>query len=196
MPMEIVLATARLVLRRFTPADVTDLHRLDGDPEVMRFLTNGKPTPLAMIRDGILPGLIAEYSRTPGYGRWAAVERSSGGFVGWFALRQWPDREPGDVELGYRLRRSVWGRGYATEGARALIDQGFSRLGAHRVFAETMAVNLASRRVLEKAGLTWVRTFHLVFDDPVPGTEYGEVEYALTRDDWVRQAGRPADTGR
>jgi RimJ/RimL family protein N-acetyltransferase len=58
-----------------------------------------------------------------------------------------------EVELGDRLRRSAWGMGYATEGSRALVDRAFAEPGVRRVYAETMAVNVASRRVLEKAGL-------------------------------------------
>jgi RimJ/RimL family protein N-acetyltransferase len=88
--------------------------------------------------------------------------------------------------LGYRLRRSTWGKGYATEGSRALVRKAFEELAVQRVFAETMAVNLASRRVMEKAGLRFVRTFHLTWDDPIPGTEHGEVEYELTAADWWR----------
>jgi RimJ/RimL family protein N-acetyltransferase len=65
-----------------------------------------------------------------------------------------------------------------------LVALAFADLGVERVWAETMAVNLASRRVMEKVGLRYVRTFHLEFDDPVEGTEFGEVEYALTRADY------------
>ena len=90
------------------------------------------------------------------------------------------------MELGYRLKASAWGRGYATEGARALVRKGFDELGVRRVWAETMAVNRASRRVMEKVGLRYVRTFHVHFDDPLPGAEHGEVEYELRR---------PAPTG-
>ena len=86
-----------------------------------------------------------------------------------------------EPELGYRLRRSAWGKGYATEGSRALIRKGFTELGVRRVVAETMAVNTASRRVMEKAGLTLVRTFHQEWPDRIPGDEHGDVEYALTQ---------------
>ncbi|GIG56294.1 hypothetical protein Lfu02_06660 [Longispora fulva] len=58
----------------------------------------------------------------------------------------------------------------------------FDDLGARRVYARTMAVHLASRRVMEKAGLRYARTLHLLFDDPIPGTEHGEVEYELSRE--------------
>jgi RimJ/RimL family protein N-acetyltransferase len=91
------------------------------------------------------------------------------------------------VELGYRLRKSAWGHGYATEGSRALIAKGFTEFGVRRVYATTMSVNTASRRVLEKAGLRFVRTFHQDWPDPIPGDHLGDVEYALTRAEWQEQ---------
>ncbi|WP_242910839.1 GNAT family N-acetyltransferase [Actinomadura terrae] len=177
--MKVFLETDRLLLRRFTEADVDDLVILDGDPEVMRFLT-GEPTPRDEIENDVLPRILCDYARGPA-GRWAAHERSTGEFVGWLALQPPDDGDPTEVELGYRLKSSVWGRGYATEGARALIRKGFADLGVRRVWAQTMAVNTASRRVMEKAGLRYVRTFYPQFDDPLPGTEHGEVEYDLER---------------
>ena len=87
----------------------------------------------------------------------AAVEKGSGAFVGWFSLRI--VRE-GVAELGFRLRREAWGRGYATEGARGLIGKGFAEFGLARIVATTMAVNRGSRRVMEKAGLTHVGNDH------------------------------------
>lgn len=114
---------------------------------------------------------------------WAAVEKSTRAFIGWFHLRPRSAHED-EPELGYRLRRSAWGRGYATEGSRALIEKAFTDLGAARVFAETMAVNTASRRVMEKAGLSYVRLFHQDWPDRIPGDEHGDVEYALTREEW------------
>jgi RimJ/RimL family protein N-acetyltransferase len=184
--VDVFLKTERLVLRRFTEADVDQLVELDSEPAVMRFLT-GEPTPRAEIEQQVLPRILRDYRRGRA-GRWAAVERATGRFVGWLALQPPDDGSVGAVELGYRLKSSVWGRGYATEGARALLEKGFTELGVERVWAQTMAVNVASRRVLEKAGLRYVRTFHLHFEDPLPGTEHGEVEYALTRSDWLAAA--------
>ncbi|MFG3253415.1 GNAT family N-acetyltransferase [Streptomyces sp. NPDC048172] len=180
--VDVFMETERLVLRRFTEADVDNLVELDSDPEVMRFLT-GEPTPRAEIEDEVLPKVLRDYRRGPA-GRWAAVERGTGEFVGWLSLQPPEDGGVREVELGYRLKASVWGKGYATEGARALIRKGFAELGVQRVWAQTMAVNTASRRVMEKAGLAYVRTFHLEFDDPLPGSEHGEVEYELRRADW------------
>ncbi len=78
-------------------------------------------------------------------------------------------------------------------GARALIDKGFAELGVRRVWAQTMAVKTASRRVMEKAGLRYIRTFHAHFDDPLPGTEHGEVEYELRLADWAARRADQAD---
>ena len=182
--MQVFLRTDRLILRRFTGGDVENLVSLDADPEVMRLLTGGRPTPRKAVVDELLPRLLGEYDRYAGFGRWAAVERSTAEFIGWFALCP-PGQAPGEeLELGYRLRKAAWGKGYATEGSRALVDRGFAELEVRRVFAETMAVNTSSRRVLEKVGFRLVRTFHLAWDDPIEGTEHGEVEYELRREDW------------
>ncbi|MET9242857.1 GNAT family N-acetyltransferase [Nonomuraea sp. NPDC003709] len=175
--MHIYLETGRLILRRFTESDAGHLFTLHNDPEVMEFLNGGKPTPHEVIVGETLPAFIAT-------GFFAAIEKPSGAFLGWFHLRApkgTPDDEP---ELGYRLHKSAWGRGYATEGSLALIDKAFRELGARRVYAQTMAVNVRSRRVMEKCGLRFTRTFHPEWEDPLPGAEHGEVEYELTRAEW------------
>jgi len=182
--MQIFLETDRLVLRRFTADDVDLLVELDGDPEVMQFLTGGRPTPREVVENEVLPAFLGHYERFAGYGFWAAEEKATGLFVGWFHFRPGKDAPAGEVELGYRLRRSAWGQGYATEGSRALIDKGFAELGVERVVAFTMVVNVASRRVMEKAGLRYVRTFHQSWPDYIEGQEQGDVEYALTRSEW------------
>ncbi len=176
--MEVVLRTGRMLLRRFTQDDAPLLVALDSDPEVMRWLTGGVPTAPASVEDEVLPRILTGYADPRGPGFLAALDRSSGEWLGWFELRPVAGR---GLELGYRLRRAVWGRGLATEGARALVRAAFAEFGADRVFAETMAVNRASRRVLEKAGLRHVRSFDPGYRDEIPGSEHGEVEYALTR---------------
>jgi RimJ/RimL family protein N-acetyltransferase len=186
---EVYLETARLRLRRFTPDDVDDLATLDADPEVTRYINGGRPTPREEIVEVVLPRFLSYYERFPAYGFWAVEERSSDAFVGWFHLRPAPDGgAPDEPELGYRLRREAWGRGYATEGSRALIDHAFTQLGARRVWASTMAVNAASRRVMEKAGLRHVRTSYGEWPERIPGDERGDVEYAITREEWLAGA--------
>ena len=184
--MDVLLETERLILRRFTRDDVDNLVELDGDPQVMRFINGGRPTPREEIAGDILPAFLGYYERFAGYGFFAAVERSTGEFLGWFHLRPQAGRPPDEPELGYRLRRCAWGRGYASEGSRVLVDKAFAELGARRVYAETMTVNAASRRVMEKAGLRYVRTFFQEWPDRIEGDEQGDVEYELTREEWGR----------
>jgi RimJ/RimL family protein N-acetyltransferase len=186
--VQIFLETERLVLREFTMADVDNLVSLDSDPEVMRFVTGGVPTSRDEIEQDILPHYLAYYQRLGGYGFWAAIEKPTGTFIGWFHFRPRERADPGEAELGYRLRKSAWGKGYATEGSRALIRKGFTEFDVHRVVAEAMAVNLASRRVMEKAGLTLVRTFHQPWPYRIEGDEHGDVEYALNKSDWEQRA--------
>jgi RimJ/RimL family protein N-acetyltransferase len=189
--MDALLSTRRLRLRCFTPDDVDLLTDLDSDPDVMFWITGGRPTPREEIVDDILPAFLDYYRDGDRWGFWAIEERSTGEFVGWFHLRPGdghPDDEP---ELGYRIRKAFWGKGYATEGAAALVDRAFAELGATRVIAETMVVHTASRRVMEKVGMRLVRTFHADWPDHIPGDEHGDVEYAITRDEWASQvAGR------
>jgi RimJ/RimL family protein N-acetyltransferase len=175
------LKTDRLVLGDFTEADAGLIYELNSDPEVMWFLTGGEPTPREVVSGRIIPFFLSFHERGDGLGFWAARTRASGEFVGWFHLRP---AEDGSVELGYRLRRATWNRGYATEGSRALIRKCFTDLGVDRVVAHTMAVNRPSRKVMEKCGLTLVRSYHSPDTPAIPGADQGEVEYALTRTRW------------
>jgi RimJ/RimL family protein N-acetyltransferase len=185
--MSIFLATNRLTLRRFNEADEDDLVELDSDPEVMRYLNGGRQTPREEIQGQVLR-LLGYYERFENFGFWAAQEKTTARFVGWFQFRpRTSEPHDGEIELGYRLHRSAWGKGYATEGSRALIRKGFTELGVERVVAETMAVNLGSRRVMEKAGLTLARTSHRDGLDAIEGFEHGVVEYVLTKADWERE---------
>lgn len=181
------METQRLRLRRFTAADIGLLVELDSDLEVMRFLT-GQPTPREEVESVVLPGILTVYDAHPGLGTFAAEQKSDGAFIGWFGLQ--PTAAPAIVDVGYRLNRNAWGKGYATEGTKALIDKAFGELGMETVVADTMAVNHRSRAVMRRSGLRFVRVFHEHFDDPLPGTEFGEVEYAVDRRTW--EAGRRA----
>jgi RimJ/RimL family protein N-acetyltransferase len=196
--MQVYLETERLVLRRFMVDDAENLFELDGDPEVMRYLSGGEPTPRDMIEEKILPRFLASYERFPGYGTWAAALKSTGEFLGWFGFQPTGEDAPGNVSLGYRLRRTAWGKGYATEGSRALIRKGFTELGAERVYATTYQDNLASRRVMEKVGMKLVRAYRLTLSDLrtestfyVAGEDVwdgDDVEYAVLKADWEQNA--------
>jgi RimJ/RimL family protein N-acetyltransferase len=181
--VRIYLETDRLRLRQFTGEDVDNLFELNSDAEVMRYLIGG-PTSRAKIRDEIIPFHLGRYEESDEFGTWAAEARSTGEFLGWFHFRLADSR---GIDLGYRLRKATWNKGFATEGSRALIRKGFADLGVPRVFAHTMTVNAASRRVLEKSGLVLVRTHAWDSADAVEGSEHGEVEYALSRADWEQR---------
>ncbi|MQA81034.1 MAG: GNAT family N-acetyltransferase [Streptosporangiales bacterium] len=190
--MDPVLLTERLALRPFTPSDVDNLLLLDGDADVMRYIDGGAKT-RAEIEETVLPRFLAYQATYDHLGFLVGETRSEGEFVGWFgvhpvtptddAMEFWPDSvdDVSVVSLGYRLRRGAWGHGYATEGARAVVRWAFGDPAVRSVVATTMSVNTGSRRVMEKVGLSYVRTVHVEWPDPLPGTEHGEVEYRLDR---------------
>ena len=167
------LHTPRLTLTPCTPQDCPDFVALEQDPEVMRHLNGGQPVDRAttdpdadfLMPDGTEPHV------------WTA-RRKDGAFVGWFCL--WPDDDT-CAELGYRLRRTEWGKGLASEGAKALVDSGFANAGYARITACTAAENLASRRVMEKIGMTHASTVFPDFANPILGAEHGEVWYQIAR---------------
>jgi len=184
----ILLETQRLRLRRLVAEDVDRLVELDADPQVMRYITFGEPTPRERYERDILPRWCAYYASTPLLGYWAAETRDAGEFVGVFHLR--PDRfDDGEQELGYRLRRAVWGRGLATEAGRALVEHGFTRVGTAKISARTLAANVASRRVMQRCGLSYECDF--VYPEDVlagrPETERAAVKYSITRPLWLAQ---------
>jgi RimJ/RimL family protein N-acetyltransferase len=181
--MDVFLETDRMVLRRFTMDDVEALFALDSDPLVRRFVEDGEPVTREEAADTI-EHWLRYHERSDLFGFWAAIDKASGAFLGWFHFRPQPDSPADEPELGYRLVSSSWGQGYAAEGSRALIDKGFASPEVSRVVAETMAVHTASRRVMEKAGMRHVRSFATEWPVKLPGDEEGEVEYAITRAEW------------
>jgi len=184
--MQATLRTARMELVPLSEQHLDHEVELDSDPEVMRYLGNGQPRNGAQVQEAHRRRL-AVATLVPGLGFWAGfVDRE---FVGWWILEppERVDQGPveGQAELGYRLLRRRWRRGLASEGARELLRHGFADLGLRRIFAETMAVNVGSRATMAAVGMRQVRTFHLDFQDPLAGTELGEVEYAITREEWL-----------
>jgi RimJ/RimL family protein N-acetyltransferase len=143
------LRSARLQLRRFTPADLPLLTGLNADPQVMRWL-GGVMTPQQSAE--LLQGrVLAYYDENPGLGIWATVLRDGGECVGFHLLNNIHGET--QIQVGYRLFQKHWGRGYATEMTVALLDYGYRRLGLDRIAAIAALENHASQRVLLKAGL-------------------------------------------
>jgi RimJ/RimL family protein N-acetyltransferase len=148
----LTLQTPRLVLREFTLDDVEAHGGIFSDPLVTRYLPRG---PYANDKAPDIARRTIEYFighwREHGYGVWAVVDRDSGRLIGQCGLNNL--KEAPEVEVLYLLDRPFWGRGLATEGARAALDVGFDQLGLQRIVGLTVPENLASQRVLQKAGL-------------------------------------------
>jgi RimJ/RimL family protein N-acetyltransferase len=166
--------TPRLTLRHLTAGDAEELIRLHSDPEVMRWITNGQPSDPAELREKVLPRWLELYEKHNGWGFFAAIDKRSGQFAGWFHLHP---REQGDVyELGYRLHTRFWKQGLATEGAGHLLAKLLmeGKPSPAKVAARTMVGNAASRRVLEKLGLDYAREYE---EQRFPGEDKRAVWY-------------------
>lgn len=172
-----VLTTERLRLEPVGDHHLGLLVELNTDPAVMRYIC-GRGRTADETADEWLLRRGQQSDATRGLGYWAGYTEA--GFVGWWSASSFAGR-PELVGLGYRLRRAAWGAGLATEGARAMVAHAFTVPGVDRVVASTMAVNAASRRVLEKAGLKHVDTIHEDWRDPLPGSELGEAVYEILR---------------
>lgn len=179
----------RLSTPRIELVPLTDDHleleiTLDSDPEVLRYLYARPRTRPEIVHSH--RQRIAAAEEVPGLGFWVGFV--DGEFVGWWILRppSGPDQPkvPGEADLGYRLLRRWWRQGLASEGARELLRYGFCDVGLRRIFAQTMAVNQASRAVMTSIGMSYVRTFPSDAEDPLPRSEQGEVEYSITRQQW------------
>jgi RimJ/RimL family protein N-acetyltransferase len=188
------LSTNRIELRPMTIEHLPLLHRLDSDPEVMRFLLGRARTP-EEIDEFWTPRCLDTLAEEAGLGWWVGFHDDT--FLGWWDLGR-SDSTPGEpvrphsAEIGWRVERRHWGRGFATEGARALLRHGFETAGLQLVWAETMAVNAASRSVMRKLGMRHTRTEIRTElptgiraeDGSLPGSEQGQVSYEVTAQEW------------
>jgi RimJ/RimL family protein N-acetyltransferase len=181
--MNPILETERLLLRRFTEKDASRLLMLDSDPEVMRYCGPYALPDEDAYRERIRNYFQPYYKKGPRFGFWPAEEKSTGRFIGWFHLRPAPDYRfaaqagfrDGEYDIGFRLVRSAWGNGYATEVSRALIRRGFAEPAVTAIVACALVGNLASCRVLEKCGLRRVSEF------PLPGFDMAARKYHLAK---------------
>jgi RimJ/RimL family protein N-acetyltransferase len=172
------LETLRLELREFTPDDIGDLVRLDSDPRVLKYINGGKPMPRAEV-DAAMRRVTRYYALYPGLGVWRASLRESGKFIGWYCLKYCPPTA--DVEVGYRLLHAHWGRGYATEGARAAMEWGFGEIGFDDLVslidpANQPSIAVATRLGESLRGETEIMGHHVQV-------------YGITRTDWAAQLG-------
>lgn len=145
-----ILETTRLLLREFVPGDVDALAAVISDPETMRFY------PEPRNRVGVESWIERNRRRyqDDGHGLWAMVLKSNSEVVGDCGLARQNVDGVDEIEIGYHVRRDLWGRGYAPEAAAACRDYGFERLGAERLISLIRPENVPSRRVAEKIGLS------------------------------------------
>ncbi len=145
--------TERLYLRRFEDTDRDAYYqRIYADSEVMKTLPAGK----AIAREDFearVAGLMVDHWREHGFGPWVVVHKADQTLIGHCGLKFWPDST--DVEVFYALAKPYWGQGLATEGARASLCYGFEELGLDQIIAAAFVDNVASRRVLEKVGMSY-----------------------------------------
>jgi RimJ/RimL family protein N-acetyltransferase len=148
-----------MALTRTNWPDVDDIVALNADAEVMRYLGRSQPMTAARVLAEEMPRLMAHNSRADRLGCWIARDRGTGAFLGWFMIT--PVDEPlRTVEFTYRLRRRAWGRGYDIEGMLRMIEIARAAQVA-TVIATVMAIDVASRRLMEEAGMQLVQTFSM-----------------------------------
>ena len=150
--MNVILETERLLLRTFTTEDARLIYELNRDPDVTRF-TGDPITDIAHARQVLEQVILPQYVLY-NHGRWAVHAKPSLEFIGWCGLKKRPERN--EIDLGYRFLKSTWGKGYATEAAFACIKYGFEKLGLKRIVGRAMPGNIASLKVLEKCGMTYI----------------------------------------
>jgi [ribosomal protein S5]-alanine N-acetyltransferase len=152
------IETDRLILREYTVEDAPFTLALGSDPDVLRYTGE---TPLATLEDArrmLREAPLADYA-TYGYGRLLCVLKGTGEPIGFSGLKYLP--ELGETDVGYRFLRPYWGRGFATESARAAMNYGRTRLGLERIVGLVDPRNRASVRVLEKLGLVFEKTLFM-----------------------------------
>src|SRR2546426_7363432 len=151
--MKVILETDRLLLQEYLEKDAEAFFKLNSDPEVLRFVPDKALLNVDQARQILIDHPIADY-RKYGFGRGACILKSTGEQIGFAGLKYLG--EFGEVDVAFRLMRSHWGLGLATEAALASVRFGFADLGLKRIIGLVMPENIGSVRVLEKTGLRYV----------------------------------------
>jgi RimJ/RimL family protein N-acetyltransferase len=151
--VEPMFTTDRLLVRHFTPDDLDEFAALCADPVVMRYMGDGETLPRSEVERWI--GICQTKYATRGYGTSAVFERESGRFVGYCGVVRAPDRDFDEIVYAYHIE--FWGKGYATEVGRAMLDYVFARSSLAQIWATIHGENANSMHVAEKLGLRFVR---------------------------------------
>ncbi len=165
--MKIFIETDRLILREMVPTDVDGMFELDSDPLVHKYLGNNPVTSKEQVMKYI--NFIREQYEKRGIGRFAAIEKASGDFIGWSGIKlNTGEKETLNgndhfYDIGYRFIPRYWGKGYATESSIATLKYGFEELGIETMCGAAEVENIASNKVLQKIGLKFINEF--TYDD-------------------------------
>lgn len=144
--MKTILQTPRLILREFHLKDAENFYALNLNPNVVKY--TGDP-PFQSISEA--EEFLKNYNpyAAYGYGRWAVIEKETGKFIGWCGLKF----DGKETDIGFRFFEEHWGKGFATESAKACLAFGFTKLKLEEIIGRAMHENLASIKVLEKIGM-------------------------------------------
>ncbi|MFL9832462.1 GNAT family N-acetyltransferase [Chryseobacterium terrae] len=160
--MKIILETDRLLLREFNVNDAESFYELNSNPNVIKYTGNSAFKNIDEAR--IFLESYSDYQKN-GFGRWAVVNKSNQEFLGWCGLKY--DEDLNETDIGFRFFEHFWNKGFATESAKACIDYGFEKFNLKTIVGRAMKENIASVKVLEKIGLTYVKDFDFNGNDGI-----------------------------
>lgn len=148
--MQIILETERLYLRQFTEADAHLIYHLNTQPGVLQYVPEPILTSAEHAKEVIINIILPQYKNR--LGRWAVHVKENNGFIGWCGLKLVDE----DIDVGYRFLPAAWGKGYATEAAKATLEYGHTVLQIKKIIAHAHVDNIASQKVLDKIGMQFV----------------------------------------
>ncbi len=153
MPHDIILETERLIIREHVLSDAPFFFTLNSNYNVVKY-TGDSSFKAIEEAEKIVQYVMNQYKEN-GYGRWLVAEKETGNPIGWCGLKFHTDTK--ETDIGYRLLESAWGKGYATESAKACIDYGFKHFNLNRIIGDAMKENTASIKVFKKLGMTYLK---------------------------------------
>jgi RimJ/RimL family protein N-acetyltransferase len=168
------LETPRLLFRRFTADDLHALAAIRSDADVMKHISSRRPESIEEVKV-VLNEVLAHWAQH-GFGRWALIDKFTSTLAGWCGLAYLENTD--EVEIGYGLAKNYWGKGLASEAARAAMKYGFEQVQLAHIVAVAWPENAASLRVLEK--LRMIKAAHLYADK--------WLYYAISREEYERNS--------
>jgi RimJ/RimL family protein N-acetyltransferase len=176
--MHTFVESERILLRFIEKEDDDFLYELNSDPEVMKFLTDGKPNTKKEIDGNMQRILDRRIFYKDKYGDFVGIFKKTGEPFAWFCLRPPHDdiENYNLIEIGWRLKKKFWKMGLATEAATLLLEKAFKNYKVPVVFAKTMANNYPSRKVMERLNLKFLKNYQ---EDLFPGTNKDAVWYEI-----------------